>query len=532
MRFGALHLCAAFLASLPAIAFADAETPPATTPGAAATSTAAGNREEAAKHDQQAKAYYKEGKYLEALGEFRKAYDLAPSAALTYNIARCHERLSQYQEALAMYERYAKEETDPRDRAEALDKIETLKRKLGTEASTPDAKYQARIDAGRKAYARGDYEGAIEEFKAAFDLKPNPGALYNIAKSYEKMARYEEAIEHFQQYLDLDPKASDRADVEETIKRLKKALKEKFQELAVSSDPPGADIYLDDRNTGLQGQTNYRFKVTPGPHTLYLDLNGYEPTKRDFNMPDDKPLALDFKMKKLENVGYLEIKVDQDGARIFIDGAIIGLSPYKLKKALTEGPHQIQVEQIGYQRYSQQVNVVHDQTTPVDVLLEKYNAPIEDETLSKWGRNLMLIGIIGGGLGIIGPFAYQKLILHRDPFSQLGPQDVSSKPGGTYRGPLTESDPNYREDSTHKTLRKIQFWSVIGGSVFAAGGLGFYIYKWVRTVPPKPVLAESDESEGTSRTRFDQTAEATFSISGVGIGPTDSGAAAVVSGSF
>jgi hypothetical protein len=45
--------------------------------------------------------------------------------------------------------------------------------------------------------------------------------------------------------------------------RLKKSIRERFQELSVSSEPPGADIYLDDRNTGLQGQTNFRFKVVP-----------------------------------------------------------------------------------------------------------------------------------------------------------------------------------------------------------------------------------------------------------------------------
>jgi len=118
---------------------------------------------------------------------------------------------------------------------------------------------------------------------------------------------------------------------------------------------------------------------------------------------------------------------------------------------------------LGYQRWSQQVTVLHDQKTPVNIVLEKYDAPVEDETLSKWGRNFMLIGIIGGGLGIGGPFAYQKVILHRDPFSQLGPKDVGPGASGTYRGPLPAGDPNIREDPTHKTLKTIQFWSVIGG---------------------------------------------------------------------
>src|SRR5262249_54862700 len=150
-----------------------------------------------------------------------KAYAITPTPALTYNIARCHERLSQWQEALNMYERYLTEASDARDRAETLEKIELLRKKLGVDTSSPEAQYHARIAAGRKAYSRGDYEGAIGEFKAAFDVKPAGGALYNIGKSYEKMSRYVEAIDYFQQYLDLDPNVSDRADVEATIKRLK-----------------------------------------------------------------------------------------------------------------------------------------------------------------------------------------------------------------------------------------------------------------------------------------------------------------------
>lgn len=484
------------------------------------TSTAPAGSDEAQKHADAARTFYREGKYLEALEEFRKAYAISPTPALTYNIARSHERLSQWQEAMQMYERYAKEAPDARDRAEALEKVELLKKKLGGDAGTPEGNYQARIDAGRKAYSRGDYEGAIVEFKAAFDIKPSGGALYNIAKSYEKMARYEEAIDYFTQYLDLDPNVSDRGDVEETIKRLKKTLKEKFQELAVSSDPPGADIYLDDRNTGLQGQTNFRFKVTPGPHVIYLDLNGYEPVKRDFIMPDDKPLALDFKMKKLENVGFLEITVNQDGARIFVDGAIVGLSPYKEKKALTAGPHQIQVELPPlFERHTQQVTIQRDQTLPVKVDLQKYDAPISDETLSKWGRNLLLIGLIGGGLGIAGPFTYQKLILRRSPYEQLGPAELSGEQ--FYRGPLDEGDANFRRDPTDRTLKDIQFWSVIGGSAFVAGGLTFYIYKWVRdTPPPAPmVTADLDASD--------------ISITGFGLAPTaDGGSMFGLSGSF
>ena len=418
-RRAAAQRASASLASLIALALSlgpsvarGQDSPELPPDGQAATSTSA-DAEIARVHADAGRAYYQAGKYLEAIEAFRKAYELLPTGPLAYNIGRCHERLSQWKEAIDWYEVYVAKATDPRDKAETLDKIEILKKKLGPDTASPEGQYEARMAAGRGAYSKGDYEGAIEEFKAAFDLKASTGALYNIAKSYEKMARYEEAIDYFQQYLDLEPTASDRADIEESIRRLKKTIKERYQELSVSSDPPGADIYLDDRTTGLQGQTNFRFKVTPGPHTLYIDLNGYEPIKRDFIMPDDKPLALDFKMKKLENVGFVEIEVNREGARIFVDGAIVGLSPYKQRKALEAGKHQIQVELLGYNRYTQEIEVQKDQVAQVQVQLQEYVPPVQDETLSAWGRNLMLIGIVGGGLGFAGPFAYQKLILRR-----------------------------------------------------------------------------------------------------------------------
>lgn len=482
LRCGLLLFCfGAGFGFGPASAFAQSGDEPI---GETSTST---STEVAKLYAEAAREYYKAGRYVEALEQFQKAYAIKKTSALTYNIGRCHERLSQWKEAIDWYERYVTMTKSPRDKAEALEKIEFLKTKLAPDELGPDAQYQRRLEAGRSAYAKGDYEAAIEEFKAAFDLKATTGPLYNIGKSYEKMGRYEEAIDYFTQYLDLDPNATDRADVEELIRRLKKSIKSRFQELYVKSDPTGADIYLDDRNTGLQGQTPFRFKATPGPHILYIDLNGYEPIKREFVMPDDKPLELDFKMQKLENVGFLDITVSEDGARIFVDGAIVGLSPYRQKKAVEAGEHQIQVELLGFDRWTGKVTVVREQTLPVNIQLDEYDAPVEDATLSAWGRNLMLIGIIGGALGVVGPFAYQKLIARRPYYDQLGPGQVDGMP--FYRGPLAADDPNRPENGELETLEMVQLISIIAGGAFAAGGLSFYLYKWFRTVPPKPVTA-------------------------------------------
>ena len=254
--------------------------------------------------------------------------------------------------------------------------------------------------------------------------------------------------------------------------------------------------------------------MKPGPHTLYLDLNGYEPVKRDFVMPDDKPLALDFKMKKLENVGFLTININQDGARIFIDGAIVGLSPYTQKKALKQGKHQITVELIGFDRYTQDFEIKRDETKALQIDLKEYDAPVKDETLSSWGRNLMLTGIIGGTLGFFGPFVYQKFIRGRPYYDQLGGETAVST--NFYRGPLADGDPNQRSDGEFKALRLTQLISLIAGGTLTAGGLAFYFYKWFRTVPPAPITSDADSVQ------FD----------GWAVMPTPDGATVGLSGRF
>ncbi len=512
------------VAFLPAQAFAQGTTTGTSAASGSKTSTAAqipaaSQAEVARLYAQAARTYYKAGKYAEALGEFQKAYAIAPTPSLLYNMARCHERLSQWKEALELYTRYRDQAPSAQDKADAQEKIDLLTKKVGVDTDSPEAQYKARINAGRKAYSAGQYEEAIEQFKAAFDIKATTGALFNIAKSYEKMARNEEAIDYYQQYIDLDPNAGDRKNIEENIARLKRLIKARYQELSVNSDPPGAEIYMDDRNAGLQGQTNSRFKVTPGPHTLYLDLNGYEPIKKEFNMPDDKPLQLDFKLKKLVNVGELQINVDQPGARIFIDGAIVGLSPYTQKKKLKSGKHQVTVELAGYNRWTGDVAIIKDQLATVNAQLEKYVAPVSDDTLSSWGRNLLLIGLIGGGLGVAGPFAYQKLFVRRDYYKELGPERADGSV--FYQGPLDGADPNRRGNSELNILRIVQLSALIAGGATTIAGLTVYMYKWFRTVPPQPVTSSLDTED-----------DPVVTIEGFGMSPTQNGASFGLMGSF
>src|SRR5437588_456640 len=75
---------------------------------------------------------------------------------------------------------------------------------------------------GLDLLANGQTERAIEEFKAAYAIKPHPDPLYNIARAYLDLGNLPEALNYFRRYVATDPE--DRAQTEVIMARLAAAL--------------------------------------------------------------------------------------------------------------------------------------------------------------------------------------------------------------------------------------------------------------------------------------------------------------------
>jgi tetratricopeptide (TPR) repeat protein len=72
------------------------------------------------------------------------------------------------------------------------------------EQMTPEERarrVEALAASGAKSYRAGDYEAAIEAFKKGYAIEPVPNLLYNIAKSYEKQAKYADAVDYYQKFV-------------------------------------------------------------------------------------------------------------------------------------------------------------------------------------------------------------------------------------------------------------------------------------------------------------------------------------------
>jgi hypothetical protein len=80
---------------------------------------------------------------------------------------------------------------------------------------------------GNTFYDLGQFDKAIDAWQRGYQLKNDPGFLYNIGQAYRTMGDAEKAIFFYKRYLINAPKAKNRSEVEQKIEALQKQIDER-----------------------------------------------------------------------------------------------------------------------------------------------------------------------------------------------------------------------------------------------------------------------------------------------------------------
>ena len=307
-------------------------------------------------------------------------------------------------------------------------------------------KAQAAFDQAQAEFLQGKYDEAARSFQNAYDARPFPSFLYNVAATFHTKGKkasdpvaYQKAIDAYRKYLAADPEAPDKAKVEKAIgvleaeiKRLKpptgagsgagpgangagsaappapppseevKQLEVRVRGLVViESEPSNATIYLDDKRKGAFGTTPWSGTLE-GDHKVILEKRGYMVLEKTISADPTKLFVLSGAMAPASFLGWVEITSNVPGAEIFIDDKTVGaVGKTPLSQNLPKGKHTFWISAEGYDEVRQEVDVIPNEVTPIKIQLK--GAPVGRLNVTGPGIEEATISIDGKVLCERGP---------------------------------------------------------------------------------------------------------------------------------
>ncbi|UCG53630.1 MAG: protein kinase [Candidatus Latescibacterota bacterium] len=133
--------------------------------------------------------------------------------------------------------------------------------------------------------------------------------------------------------------------------------------LAVMTSP-SAEIYIDGVYQGDSPAA--RIQITGGSHTLECKTPGYETYYEVIKITNGELSTRNIVLTKL--LGQVSIAT-LEGAEVYVDGTLIGVTPLAGPLELEAGRHQITVKKSGYNVWNNAVNLEAKQTLPLRITL-------------------------------------------------------------------------------------------------------------------------------------------------------------------
>lgn len=220
-------------------------------------------------------------------------------------------------------------------------------------AAAPEANFLDRV--GRRAYARGHYDAALESFALLQQIAPSPRNLFNMALSAELGGRPKIAHAYWEEYLASgDP---DRGRLRDA-KRRRKELGKSLAAVRVLSAPPGANIFVDREDLGSHGRTPRTLVLEPGDHRLRLEHETTEPGVVEVHAVSGREIAVDLRLEPLR--GELRIVGSPGHGQVIIfdaEGRLARRAALGEQVSLPVGTYRVRLAADGFQDVEETVIV-------------------------------------------------------------------------------------------------------------------------------------------------------------------------------
>ena len=330
----------------------------------------------------QAQTDYLQGKYDEAARGFEDAYAARPFPQFLYNIgASFHMKgkktsdIGAYEKAVDYYKRYLKEEPQATDKDKVAKAIEVLQAEIDRlkAAGTPAGAGSGAPAPSQEVQSLGDVKvrGLVvivtepqnatvyldDKKKGAFAQTPWSGSI----EGEHKLIIEKQGYKPVETTIAADPS------------KLVQVISPMSQEfhlgwIQVTSNVPGAEIYLDDKSYGAIAKTPLSpgQNIEPGKHTVWVTAEGYDEYSETFEIAPAKEKKIHAVLKG-SPVGKLTVSgFGAEDSQVIVDGAV-ACETMPCLKSLSEGNHAVEVRRDGYKPYIRTITIHAKTETTIKV---------------------------------------------------------------------------------------------------------------------------------------------------------------------
>jgi len=268
--------------------------------------------------------------------------------------------------------------------------VDTCAEEAGNTEQIRDQRTSEHYERGRLLYEQGNFEGAVDEFVAAYCHGGYLSLLIDIAQAFERQSNYEKAVAYLDRYI-----AAAGDDEQVNVARWRRRAQTWRQlpaRIQVATEPPGATVTLTGA-TGVAGRfpaNADRIRVPHGTYEMRIELPGYQTVVREVTARINEPYTYFIPLEPEK--GSVRIAVSPRSARLFLDDRLVGVGGFS--GDLPIGSYELLVE--GRDREPQRRSLQIGAGTNTDLRIKLAKPP-------RSGRLELVIasttagGLVGGG---------------------------------------------------------------------------------------------------------------------------------------
>jgi tetratricopeptide (TPR) repeat protein len=340
-------------------------------------------------------AAFDKGDFKAAAEAFLAAHGHKKFAAFLFNAAVCFEKLGELERAVQLFNQYLAEEPNASDKDEVQKRVKSLEEEITRRKANPpaDPATQPAAPALPTLKTKGLVYVASEPSGATVYLDDKSHAALGVTPFAVHVEGMHNLVFELQGYATakkgISPDSGKILDVQVSLAR-----EEKLGWLEITSNVPGASVYIDSKDVGSAGITPWRGNVQAGKRMIWVAKDGYTEAQEEVTIVAGQAHTIAFTQEEAA-VGWVRIRSDESGvgARVSLDGKrVCDKAPCRFEAP--EGRHTVGVARDGMKPLVKKIEIVRKTETGLDVRL------VEKE--SYWGAAtvwlLLGAGLAGGGI--------------------------------------------------------------------------------------------------------------------------------------